>query len=230
MSPRVLASSWSGVYESTWHNPGLFWLAIALFFAVLAVRIGGLAGFLVAFGLEILADCTLTGGLTPVASPSTAATTAGIVFVILGDLRYFWLVEAGAAGDGLRRHALPSLGLAVIVPVANAVAPRALPTVFASARITFLVYEVMMLALVAAHGVWRHRRPGLDARGPGGRRFVRALLGFELLQYGLWATADVLLLQGVDVAHLLRLVPNTMYYALFLPFVLLRSPRLEVPA
>jgi hypothetical protein len=221
-------SSWARVYDSPWHNPAFFWLAGGLFLVGLGVRIGGVTGFLVAFGLEILADATLTGGLSPLPAGSTAATVAGVTFVVLGDLRYFWLTEAAARGGGLRPHALRALGLALLVPLASAALRSAWPGPFATPRVTFLVYEVMMVAVVAVHGARLARLA--SPRAPGARSLLAALLAFELVQYGLWSSADVLLLGGVDAAHLLRLVPTAMYYALFLPFVAWRSRRPEALA
>ena len=65
----------------------LFWAAGLLFFALLARRLSPLHGFLLLFGVEIAADAYLTGGLTPLAGGTTAATLASVLFVILGDLR-----------------------------------------------------------------------------------------------------------------------------------------------
>ncbi|MEZ4253518.1 MAG: hypothetical protein R3B99_35360 [Polyangiales bacterium] len=42
--------------------------------------------------------------------------------------------------------------------------------------------------------------------------------------YALWATADVVLLLGVELGHLLRIVPNVLYYAVFLVFVAATAP------
>ena len=49
--------------------------------------------------------------------------------------------------------------------------------------------------------------------------FVRSTLGLVGAYYGLWAAADVLILCGVDAGWLVRLVPNQLYYGLFVPFV-----------
>ena len=61
------------------------------------------------------------------------------------------------------------------------------------------------------------------------RRFVQAITAFFVVQYLLWATSDILILSGQDWALALRLVPNTMYYAGFLLFVLWRAPDGELP-
>ena len=56
------------------------------------------------------------------------------------------------------------------------------------------------------------------------RRFVRDLTHFEMAQYVAWASADVVILSGVDVGYGMRLVPNLMYYAAFVPFLWWRRP------
>ena len=218
------ASSWSAVYDSAWHNPGLFWLCGAGFLALLARRPGPFGAWLAAFATVALADCTLTGALSPLPATSTAATVASIVFVILGDLRYFWITESVAHDEPLARRAPRALALSLIVPVASAVVRSVWPALFTSSRVTFLVYELMMVGLVAAHGFWLLRVAA--ARRPAERSFVGALLGFELAQYGLWASVDVLLRAGINEGYVARIVPNVMYYALFLPFVWWRSRRL----
>jgi hypothetical protein len=57
------------------------------------------------------------------------------------------------------------------------------------------------------------------------RRWSLFATHFEIAQYALWALADVIILGGHDVGYALRLVPNTMYYVLYLPFVAWSAPR-----
>jgi hypothetical protein len=88
----------------------------------------------------------------------------------------------------------------------------------------FLVYEAMffVLALVIYAAVLPKRLAGVD---PDLARWVKLLTLFELMQYGLWATADVLILSGVtEPGYLLRVVPNTLYYGAFLPFAWVTAP------
>jgi hypothetical protein len=51
---------------------------------------------------------------------------------------------------------------------------------------------------------------------------VRAVLGFVVLYYVLWALADILALNGEDRGWALRMVPNQLYYGLFVPFAYAR--------
>ncbi|MCS6899946.1 MAG: hypothetical protein RMJ98_09760 [Myxococcales bacterium] len=211
---------WRVVYESPWHNPGFFWLSGALFFLGMGLRQGGLQGYLQVFGFMILADCTLTGGWSPIPPGAPVGTAAAVFFVILGDLRYFLLAEGLRRGDGLGTRALVrALPLSLLIPTLSFGLRLALPSLFASARPFFLLYELLFFALALLHGVW-----ALRGCSPGASTFLRALLMFELTQYGLWALADFLLLTGFREGYLLRLLPNAMYYAFFLPFVGWRAP------
>ncbi|MCU0657893.1 MAG: hypothetical protein MUF64_22315 [Polyangiaceae bacterium] len=206
---------WRRVYESPWHNPGFFWLCGGLFFLGMGLQQGGLGGFLLIFGFTTLADCTLTGGWTPIPSGTLAGTLTSILFVILGDLRYLLLIEALRGGEGLGAPALRrATALALVVPLLAFGARNAWP-LFLQPRPFFLLYELLFFALALGVGLAALRKLGDDADAP----LVRALLAFELIQYGLWALADVLLLADLSPGHLLRLVPNAMYYAFFLPFV-----------
>lgn len=242
------ASPWERLYSSPWHNPGFFWLAGALFLLALGLRVGGLRGFLLIFGLEILADCTLTGGWTPIPPGSSLGTPVSVAFVILGDLRYFLLIEAVRGGEGLTRGPLRrAAALSFVVPLVVFGLRSAVPALLAM-RPFFLVYESLLFALALAHGLHAlHTTRRVHATGvpvmpgndehprdaiipPGTWTFMRALLTFELAQYGLWVLSDVLILGGFEPGHALRIVPNSMYYAFFLPFVWWRAPRGELPA
>lgn len=213
------------IYDSVWHNPVLFWAAGLLFFALLARRLAPLHGFLLLFGVEIVADAYLTGGLTPLAQGTTAATLASVLFVILGDLRYFWLLERVAQGASFTAASVVgrAVAMSLVVPVVAFVVPRALPSLFTELRHTFLFYELLLLAASLLLLATRVRQ--VAATGPAwAHRYVLGLTRFEAAQYALWAVADVVILLGVDAGHGLRLVPNAMYYALFMPFALLTAP------
>lgn len=203
------------LYTSPWYSPGLFWLAHLATGLALASRCrgsgagrpGGFAcAYLSFFTLELALDAWIQGSLSPVKGSSVA----GVPFVILGDFRYFWLIERdGAEAPGERARALArAAAWAFVVPVGSYALMRAVPWVSAAPRHTFLVYEVAMVLVVAAHG-------HLAVRGR--RRALLALFALELGQYALWALADVLILLRGDVGFLVRLVPNTFYYAAFLP-------------
>lgn len=229
-------------YDSGFHHPGMAFLGVVPFVVAFAIRRPFLLGFLALFTLEILADALFTGALNPAASLGYDKWI-GIAFVILGDLRYFvlveWIVnarkrglrsdEVARAGIGPGRVWLVAVAFAFIVPIASTVPQLALPSVFASSdpllmnRI-FLLYEAMffVLAWVVRLAVLPKRIEGAD---PALARWAKLATGFEITQYGLWILADVLILATkVDVAYLLRAVPNAMYYVLFVPFVAWTAP------
>jgi hypothetical protein len=202
-------------YNSVYHHPGVMWAAGIPILALLAwrERKSFLGWALLAFQAAILLDAWLTGHLSPLPPGSAGATAAGVVFVILGDLRYFVLLErfGHEAGDRpLRWLALP-LGYSLLVPVLAHVSSRVFPS--SELRVVFLTYELMFAALaLSIRFALLPRRRG-EAVG-----FVTWLTEYQIAQYGLWATADVIILAGYDVGYALRFVPNLMYYVGFVPF------------
>jgi hypothetical protein len=209
------------LYDSPWHHPFLCWVAHALFFVALLVRKGDVPfyrRFFWLFGLEIVSDALLTGGWTPLRGPSLAATIFPVVFVILGDLRYFLLVEYVLAGRFSPGVVGRALGLSVVIPIATA------PLVSGDSRLLFLVYEAafVVLALLLRFVIVPRRAAKLPAEVGA---FLALLSGFEIVQYLGWAIADTRILAGDDLGHLMRIVPNLLYYAGFLWFAWLAMPK-----
>jgi hypothetical protein len=217
------------IYDSAWHHPGLCWIAGAPLLVFLCVRLAMagdgerrfLGALLVAFQIEIVLDAWLTGGLTPLTA--TAATVAAIVFVVLGDLRFFVVRERYGhdARRGLGRALPRALGWSLLVPIGQRIAVLIVPRLGAELRYVFLSYEVMFALLAVVLLLLVVRSPSIT---PAIRAWMTRLVVFELVQYALWATADVVILTGADAGFLLRLVPNAMYYAAFVPFVWLTAP------
>ena len=89
-------------------------------------------------------------------------------------------------------------------------------------QILWLIYECAFAALALW---WRARV--VPARRPPAERFLRAVLAYVAVYYALWALADVLILAGWDVGWALRVLPNQLYYAFWVPVVwaLFFSPR-----
>jgi len=219
------------IYGSTWHHPVAFWVVGVPVLIFLALRLREVRGrdserrlplvLLLGFQLAILADAWMTSAWSPFSDETSSKTAASILFVVLGDLRYFVLLQR----FGLPREeatnprawiALP-LALSLVVPIASKVVASPWPN---QPRVLFLVYELMFAALAAVilFGVLPRRR---DAIAP---RWVRRLTQFEIAQYLLWASADVVILSGLDAGYLLRLLPNVMYYAVFVPFAWWSAP------
>jgi hypothetical protein len=86
---------------------------------------------------------------------------------------------------------------------------------------TYLVYEILFLFVALYFWTIRIPRNTADRES---KRWLRQLTVYAMVYYFLWATADVLILSGVDVGFALRIVPNQLYYALFLPFAYWSAP------
>lgn len=206
-------------YYSIYHHPLVMWAVGATVLAALLARGAPKKGFLgvalVVFQLEIMLDAWMTGGLKPIPNEGAIATAASVAFVIIGDLRYFVLLErfGNPKGKTISRWLLLPIGYALIVPLASNVARFIWPGNF---RALFLTYELMFatLAIIVRVLVLPKRESTAPHHG-----FATALTRFEIAQYVLWASADIVILLGADVGYLLRFVPNLMYYTAFVPFV-----------
>jgi hypothetical protein len=232
------------IYDSPWHHPVLCWAATPLVLGLLwrarprpgAAREAQLLWRLALFGQLLIAlDALFTGSWSPLAAGTAASTGAGILFVILGDLRYFVLLERYSPGappsgpGGLGRSArgfLRALGLSLLVPILFAGVSQVLPAVFAEPRRKFLGYELLFLGLLLVVRLAllprRLTQGGPDAAAV--RRWLLRLTAFEAVQYVLWALADVVILAGERAGLLLRLLPNILYYLAFVPLSYLTAP------
>lgn len=221
--------SWQDAYasplQSVWGltvGPALFLLWMVC--APCPLRLGAdpaARGFVRAwaavFALVAIADATL---------PALAGVPM-LLFVLLGDFRVFLLVEAVSRPQRpLRRHLLVAAAWTAVVPAITAVVypallawrgplPGPLLTVLADAATSqalWLCYELAfaVLAVLLRGLVVPRRRPPAC-------RYLRAVLGWVVAYYLLWAAADVLILVGDDRGWLLRMVPNQLYYGLFVP-------------
>lgn len=215
--------TFQAIYDSPWHSPLLFWAAALAFAVTLAARrpTGFLWRYLALFTLAIVADAWATGALTPLGN-TVWMTPVAILFVVLGDLRYFLLLERfrrGSDGTVTPAGAARIVAVSLVVPVASTVARHVLDP--RDGRVTFLVYELMFLVMaLAIRFLWLPRR-ATEATAA----WLGALTSFEIVQYALWALADIVILSGVEAGFLLRLVPNTLYYAAFLPYAYATAPR-----
>lgn len=217
-----MPGSWEALYRS--QAQGVYALVVlpALFLVALVAR--GFApgpgvepfdarfvrAWAVAFGLLALADPILTG---PVGWPL-------LPFVLLGDYRVFALVLVVMHPGRERAGALleAAAWTLVVPPIAYGVY-RGLEALRGPLpeTVLWLVYEVAF-ALLATGILVRlvPRRVGIE-RGRV-RRYLRAVLGLVVLYYALWAAADVAILSGRDWGWALRMLPNQLYYGVFVPF------------
>src|SRR5262249_52863163 len=144
------------------------------------------------FAAEAILDPIVTGPLLGLLGAVAAplATYAMIPFVLLGDFRVFLLLFLVEPGTDLRLAIGGALGLTIFVPARAWLGPFALEAVFAAMPPTtiWIVYESAFacLALVL--------RARWFADG-----YRRAILAYAAVYYALWATADVIILAGIDV-------------------------------
>jgi len=148
-----------------------------------------------------------------------------VPFVLLGDFRVFLLVLGVMAPEQSAARAIAGAeAWTLVVPVVSSVLYRLAVAAAGPLpeRVLWLVYQ----ALFAAFALWWRARV-VPRRRPPALRFLRAVLAYVAAYYALWALADVLILAGWDAGWGLRVIPNQLYYAFWVPVVwaLFFSPR-----
>jgi hypothetical protein len=185
-------------------------------------------GYAIAFACETMLDPFCTGPLLRALGGGEGVGTAVMLgFVLLGDFRVYLLLFAlcAIAGGHSWRRALPTAAAwtllvpALAYPLAGALRathPALHPNTL------WLIYE----ALFAALALWLRARlvpRRVPAALPDLRAFLRQALAYVALYYALWAAADILIqLADLDAGWLLRMLPNQLYYAFWVPFVVAR--------
>lgn len=205
-------------YESSFQHPWSLLVVPVAFLWWMRKQTSGFAQVWRIYTVLAILDPLCAGPLAQALSPAAAEAIA-ITFVVLGDLRWFYFYEFFERG--VRRSLPVALGWALVVPVLQALLIRGFPGVFADTRAVFLAYELLFLFLVTSFLAFRR-----GAVSPHVGQFRRELCLYAMAYYGLWAIADVVILCGFDVGFLLRVVPNQLYYALFLPFCWHRATKL----
>ncbi len=229
-------TSWRELYASDLQAVYALWIVPVLFLpfllrergrrvAVVPAASGLLYWWALAFTIETIVDPFAGGPLLRWLGVADAPAATFVVFllVLLGDFRVFLLVlglAAARAGRGVARAAVESAVWTLVVPLATLVLHRALTAATGElpAQSLWLIYEVgfVAIALVFRERIVPVRVP--EAAAPL-RGFLRAVLAYVAVYYALWAAADALILGGVDLGWALRIVPNQLYYAFFVPFV-----------
>lgn len=209
------------IYDSAWHHPFVAYVVgLWLVFAI-ARRLPFLYGYLFVFVTCILADATCTGGWSPVPMGTPAYTFFSVLFIILGDMRYFVLAErVSRPDDSVWRTLSFSIPLSFAIPVTTEIMRQTMP-IMQNDRVLYVVYEGAMCVLVL---LLERLRFGPRVQDPALRRYLREVSWlFAGLYFG-WAFSDVLILLDLEFAHLLRIVPNVLYYGAFLVVVYVRAP------
>jgi len=179
--------------------------------------------YCIAFALLTIVDPLTTGPLVrALGGPGTRVDLVlSCFFVLLGDFRVFWLLFRLSGPRIAGAAALEAGGWTLLVPAValslRAALGAALPKL--PENTIWLVYELCftLLALVLRAKLLPAR---MTAASPELRGFVRAVAGYSALYYALWATSDMLILVfGLDAGWALRMLPNQLYYAWYVPLV-----------
>lgn len=210
-------------YTSFWQHPLLLWFFPVVFWVFVRPSGTYFERAVGAFLALTILDPLMTGPVTSLLGwQDGAANAVMIFFVILGDFRFLFFVERFSRPDEAARQSYIVAGVVVfVVPLLQAGIIRALPATFENPRHTFLAYELLFFALAAVYRfvVLPRRQLGIERRV-----WLNATAAYGMLYYALWASADVMILAGADIGFLVRVIPNVLYYGLFIPFVYWKAP------
>ena len=88
-------------------------------------------------------------------------------------------------------------------------------------RILYLVYEPALGLIVLGLNRYRYARSSAPAEV---KQWVHGVSVLFATGYFGWAFCDALILAGVELGHVLRIVPNVVYYAAFLAVIWWTAP------
>jgi len=230
-----MPETWLAIYQTEWQSVWALWalpLGFLVYRGVLALRESApRAGavpraarfvdlFALAFAVETLLDPLCTGPLLRALEidGTTAGSALSFVFVYLGDFRVFLLLFGVAALE--RGQPLPlarAAGYACIVPLFAGSVYAGAGAIVGEVSIGWLwmTYEAAFLGLILV------LYPRIASSLPtAGAHFVRFVGLYVATYYALWLGADLLIRLGdVDAAWALRILPNQLYYAFFVPCI-----------
>lgn len=179
------------------------------------------------FAVETVLDPFATGPLSRLLglSGSVVGLAVLIFFVLLGDFRVLYLMQRLAfPGRARERLLAESAAWTLVVPLGALTIREVLAAVFGplGENAIWLIYELGFLALalwLRQVGLPRWVGPGREAR----LAYLRSVATYVAVYYALWASADVLIqVLGLDLGWALRIVPNQLYYAFYVPFAYFR--------
>jgi len=217
--------SYAEFYDSFLQHPLLLWAA-AIFGLLLALSGPGLSAtvrrYCTVLAAIALIDAWLTSNDVPGIGPLTgaAASFVPLAFVLIGDFRFFLFIESAkpdatvsaSVGAWMRASAWT-----LVVPLGSQLTVLGLGST--APRVLFFVYETLFVVL--AIGLSRVYLP----RRSGALLWTRRVTRFVIAYYALWAVADgVILSTGADLAFLLRLLPNVLYYGGLVPAIAWAAP------
>ena len=182
--------------------------------------------YCVAFAVLTVVDPLVTGpGMRALGwADGSRGLAVVIAFVLLGDFRVLWLVLRLTGRRTGRDSALEAVGWTLVVPALTVAVRGALEHSLGGLppQAVWLIYEVGFagLALLLRERILPARVP---VEGGAVVAYARAVAGYACVYYALWAASDVLILAlDLDAGWLLRVAPNQLYYAFYVPFVFWR--------
>lgn len=213
-------------YASSLQHPWLLW-ASALLGLLIALARPDLSRrarwFCIVLTGVSMADAWLTAddviGIGPL--HGVASSWVPLVFVLLGDFRYFFFVQIARPEGTLAIRAKSvwiACGWTLLVPVASQLVVHVLGS--DQPRVLFLVYETLFVLLA----LWLHA--SYLPKHAKAVRWTRRVTGWVLTYYALWAFADaVILFFGADAAFVARVLSNVLYYGGLVPAIAWSAPR-----
>ncbi len=227
-------SFWHGVYYSDLQSP---YALLVLPLAFLAWRAAVpadesraiapdaarfVSGITLFFAVATMIDPLSTGPLLRIDAfeHTFAKTLIPFFFVLLGDLRVLWLAIGVARPErSLAENFGWAMGTTLIVPIVAGtgygLTRWLVPDVHS--QLLWMNYEFGFFVLC----IFLSRRwiPRILSNQPVRASYLRALFGFSAAYYALWLTADLLIVVcGLDLGWAIRIVPNQLYYSVWVPF------------
>lgn len=181
------------------------------------------SGLTLFFAIETMIDPIATGPLIELDlfRDNFAATLIPFLFVLLGDLRVLLLAIGVARPERtLGQNLAWALGVSFVVPAVTGIGFALTRWVWPNihGQVLWMIYEFAFFVLcVVLARVWVPRsfpeNPRLVA-------FLKTIFAYSAAYYALWWIADIIIVVAdLDLGWAIRIVPNQLYYALWVPFV-----------
>jgi hypothetical protein len=162
-------------------------------------------------------------------------------FVLLGDFRVLLLTIGVARPEQtLPRRLGWAAAVTLVVPLITGLiyGPLSLLVADLHGQWLWMIYEAGFAMLcIALSRRWLSRSLEGAANAVAKQDFLRDVFAYSAAYYVLWLFADALIVVGdLDLGWAIRIVPNQLYYALWVPFVYSRfysvpaTPWPDVPA
>ena len=229
--------SWNAAYYSDLQSLYALWVVPLAFLAWRAAvptdlrhaRVPEAARFVsqltLFFAVATMVDPLCTGPLanSEGISGTFAATLILFFFVLLGDLRVLLLTIGVARPERtLKQNLSWAAGTTLIVPIATGLIYGTLNFLIKDlhGQALWMIYEAGFLLLcVSLSRQWLPRTVEGDPLAEAKTTYLRSIFGYSAAYYALWLIADVFIaIADLDVGWAIRMVPNQLYYAFWVPF------------